>query len=202
MTILLVVDNPKRWPLHIAGVEVVAARSYLTDPAYSEGRGIKVFNLCRFYRYQTAGYYVSLLAAARGHKPMPDINTIQDLKSPSVIRVLSEDLDDQIQRSLRPLQSDGFTLSIYFGRNTARRYRSLALNLFNLFRARPVPPRRQKRQVGAGVGSSHFRQRDTGEPPRLRHRGRGRLFRRSLARRLPLRPGCAGQSRGTGPAVQ
>lgn len=135
MTILLVVDNPKSWPLHIAGVDVVAARNYLTDPAYSEGRGIKVFNLCRSYRYQTAGYYVSLLAAARGHKPMPDINTIQDLKSRSVIRVLSEDLDDQIQRALRPLQSDSFTLSIYFGRNTARRYRSLALNLFNLFRA-------------------------------------------------------------------
>jgi hypothetical protein len=47
MTILLVVDNPKSWPLHIAGVEVVAARSYLTNPVYSEGRGIKVFNLCR-----------------------------------------------------------------------------------------------------------------------------------------------------------
>ena len=135
MNILLVVDNPKSWPLHIADVEVVAARTYLTDPAYSEGRGIKVFNLCRSYRYQTAGYYVSLLAAARGHKPMPDINTIQDLKSRSVIRVLSEDLDEQIQKALKPLQSDSFTLSIYFGHNTARRYESLSLNLFNLFQA-------------------------------------------------------------------
>jgi len=135
MNILLIVDNPKSWPLHIADVEVVAARTYLTDPAYSEGKGIKVFNLCRSYRYQTAGYYVSLLAAARGHKPMPDINTIQDLKSRSVIRVLSEDLDEQIQKALKPLQSDTFTLSIYFGRNTARRYESLSLNLFNLFQA-------------------------------------------------------------------
>jgi len=135
MTILLVVDKPKSWPLHISGVEVVAARTYLTDPAYSESRGNKVFNLCRSYRYQTAGYYVSLLAAARGHKPLPDINTIQELKSRSVIRVLSEDLEEQVQRALHPLQSDSFTLSIYFGRNTARRYESLALNLFNLFQA-------------------------------------------------------------------
>ena len=132
MNILLVVDNPRSWPLHINNVEVVSARAYLTDPAYSEGRA-KVFNLCKSYRYQTAGYYVSLLAAARGHKPMPDINTIQDLKMPSVIRALSEDLEDQIQKALRPLHSRTFTLSVYFGKNTARRYGSLALNLFNLF---------------------------------------------------------------------
>ncbi|MEX2525451.1 MAG: RimK family protein [Gammaproteobacteria bacterium] len=135
MNILLVVDNPARWPLRIEGVEVVAARTYLTDITYSEGRRIKVFNLCRSYRYQTVGYYVSLLAAARGHKPLPDINTIQDLKSRSVIRTLSEDLDEEIQKALRPLQSGSFTLSIYFGRNTAKRYEHLALGLFNLFQA-------------------------------------------------------------------
>src|SRR5690606_38716008 len=135
MTILLVVDNPKNWPLHIADVHVVAARTYLTDAGYSEGRHTKVFNLCRSYRYQTVGYYVSLLAAARGHKPLPDINTIQDLKSQTVIRTLSEDIDEEIQHALKPLQSGHFTLSIYFGRNFGRRYEALALRLFNLFRA-------------------------------------------------------------------
>jgi len=135
MNILLVVNNPKNWPLNIPGVTVTSARAYLTDPTYSEDRTAKVFNLCRSYGYQSSGYYVSLLAAARGHKPLPDINTIQDLKSQHIIRVLSEDLEHQIESTLKPLKTNKFTLSIYFGRNTAKRYDSLSLSLFNLFRA-------------------------------------------------------------------
>jgi hypothetical protein len=63
--ILLVVNDLKDWPLEMPGVEVVTARTYLTDPRHFDNRAAKVFNLCRSYRYQSAGYYVSLLAAAR-----------------------------------------------------------------------------------------------------------------------------------------
>ncbi len=135
MKILLVVNNPNNWPLHIPGVSVVAARTYLTDPTWSEGRKTRVFNLCRSYAYQTTGYYVSLLAAARGHKPMPDINTIQDLKSPHVVQAISADLEELIDKKLSHLQSKKFTLSIYFGRNIAKHYDSLSLRLFNIFQA-------------------------------------------------------------------
>ena len=78
MSTLIVVNNPKEWPFNIPGVEVVDARGYLTRPEYSDLRGVKLFNLCRSYRYQSLGYYVTLLAAARGHKPLPKITTIQD----------------------------------------------------------------------------------------------------------------------------
>ncbi|MBZ0173426.1 MAG: RimK-like ATPgrasp N-terminal domain-containing protein, partial [Phycisphaerales bacterium] len=98
MSVLIVVDNPQRWPLEIPGVGVVSGREYLTDPRHSEDRTAKVFNLCRSYRYQTVGYYVSLLAEARGHKPLPNVSTIQDLKSQTVVRTLSEEVDDVIQR--------------------------------------------------------------------------------------------------------
>jgi glutathione synthase/RimK-type ligase-like ATP-grasp enzyme len=135
MTILLVVNNPNKWPLHIPGVVVTSARSYLTEPTYSEDRSAKVFNLCRSYGYQSTGYYVSLLAAARGHKPMPDINTIQDLKSQFVIRTLSEEMEEQIQSACKRLQSSKFTLSIYFGRNIAKQYNTLSMRLFDLFHA-------------------------------------------------------------------
>jgi glutathione synthase/RimK-type ligase-like ATP-grasp enzyme len=135
MNILFVVDRPKSWPLHIPGVSVISARDYLTDPAYSDERSAKVFNLCRSYSYQSSGYYVSLLAAARGHKPLPDITTIQDLKSKYIVRALSEDLEELIVRALNPLHSNEFTLSIYFGRNIAKRYDRLSLHLFNLFQA-------------------------------------------------------------------
>jgi glutathione synthase/RimK-type ligase-like ATP-grasp enzyme len=133
--ILIVVNNPANWPLAIPGVEVVAARTYVTDPGYSALRGGKVYNLCRSYRYQSLGYYVSLLAAARGHRPMPSVTTIQDLKSQTITRFVAGDLDDLIQKSLAPLRSDEFVLSIYFGRNLAKRYDRLCLHLFNLFQA-------------------------------------------------------------------
>ncbi len=48
---------------------------------------MKLFNLCRSYRYQSSGYYVSLLAEARGHKPQPNVTAIQDLKSQTVVRL-------------------------------------------------------------------------------------------------------------------
>jgi glutathione synthase/RimK-type ligase-like ATP-grasp enzyme len=133
--ILIVVNNVKEWPFHIPGVAVVDAWSYLTEPEYGTMRDVKLFNLCKSYRYQTAGYYVTLLAMARGHKPLPSITTIQDMKSQTMVRFVSDDLDDLIQHTLAPIHSDEFTLSVYFGRNLAARYDRLSLHLFNLFQA-------------------------------------------------------------------
>jgi glutathione synthase/RimK-type ligase-like ATP-grasp enzyme len=135
VSILIVVDNPRDWPLDLPGVGVVAARAYLTDPLYGEERSVKVFNLCRSYRYQSLGYYVSLLAEARGHKPLPRVNTIEDLQSQNVVRLLTEDLDDLVQKSLAPIRSDSFALSIYFGRNVASRHDALSHRLFSRLQA-------------------------------------------------------------------
>lgn len=135
MVNIIVVDNPKRWPLHIPGVPVVSAQKYLTDPHYSEQRNLKIFNLCRSYRYQSAGYYVSLLAMARGHKPLPNITNIQDMKSVTLARLVTDDLEELVQSSLKPIQSSTFQLSIYFGRNVAKRYDELSRRLFRLFEA-------------------------------------------------------------------
>lgn len=135
MNSLLVVDAPKRWPLKIPGAEVVAARDYLTEQTYASNPGTKVFNMCRSYRYQTQGYYVSLLASARGHRPLPSVETMQDLRLSPLLRRAGQELSEEIQRDLRTIRSDTFELSIYFGRNLAARYDKLALAIFNLFPA-------------------------------------------------------------------
>ncbi|MDX1591970.1 MAG: RimK family protein [Balneolaceae bacterium] len=135
MKYLLIVDNPKKWPLDITGVEIVSAREYLTQPSFSALRNAKVFNLCRSYRYQSIGYYVSLLASARGHKPIPNILAILDLKSQAIIRIISDELNTLIQKSLQKIQTDHFTLSIYFGKNLARKYDRLSQRLFAQFQA-------------------------------------------------------------------
>ncbi len=135
MSILIVVNNPRDWPLDIPDVTVVPARAYLTDPAYGSDNIVRVFNLCKSYRYQTLGYYVSLLAEARGHKPLPRVNTIEDLQSRNMVRLLTEGLDDLIQKSLATIKSDTFVLDIYFGHNAASRHEPLSRQLFNLLQA-------------------------------------------------------------------
>ena len=135
MQIFLVVNNPRNWPLKIPGVEVIQAKRYLTEPAFSRISAARVFNLARSYGYQSLGYYVSLLAAARGHRPIPDISTIRDMYTPAIIRLVSDDINEVLQKSLARIKGSTFTLSIYFGNNVARRHQSLSRVLFNLFQA-------------------------------------------------------------------
>lgn len=133
---LIVVERPERWPFQIPGVEVVSAREYLTASRFAEVPRATVLNFCRSYAKNTTGYYVSLLAAARGHRPLPSVTTVQSLAVGSVVRVASDDLEDLVQSSLKPLKSDTFELSVYFGRNVAKRYRQLSRALYGHF---PVP---------------------------------------------------------------
>jgi len=132
---LLVVDSPKRWPLEIPGTELVSSYQYLSDAALAQGAGRKVFNLCRSFKYQAAGYYVSLLAEARGHRPLPSVSAIQDLKLAPVVKLVSQDLDELIQSNLRRIRSSTFDLSVYFGHNLAAGHEPLALAIFNAFPA-------------------------------------------------------------------
>jgi len=136
MAILIVVNNPDTWTLRIPGVEVVAARDYLTDARFSEMRRTTVFNLCRSYGYQRLGYYVSLLAGARGQRATPSIETIQDMRSQVLTRFMSNELNELVQRTLKSNRSDEFVLSIYFGKPLAAKHEKLAQALFTAF---PVP---------------------------------------------------------------
>ena len=130
---LVVVNDPKEWSFHTDGVEVVAARKYLTHPAYSTLERVRVINLCRSIGYQKIGYYVSLLADARGHKPLPSIETIQNMKSQAVAPILGSEVQDLIDESLQKVQAGEFVLSVYFGRNMAVRHERLAAALFRTF---------------------------------------------------------------------
>jgi glutathione synthase/RimK-type ligase-like ATP-grasp enzyme len=130
---LVVVNDPKEWPFHQDGVEVVAARKYLIHPSYSTLERVRVLNLCRSLAYQKIGYYVSLLADARGHKPMPSIETIQNMKSQAVAPILGSEVQDLIDQSLQKVQAEEFVLSVYFGHNMAARHERLASALFRMF---------------------------------------------------------------------
>lgn len=147
MSTLIVVDDPADWPLDVGGLTVVPGRGYLTDPTYGEDRSARVVNLCQSYRYQSLGYYVSLLAEARGHQPLPRAGTIEDLQSQNLVRVLTDELAELVNQTLAPLKSSHFDLSVYFGRNLAQRYTVLAKQLFKLLQA-PLLQARFEREEG------------------------------------------------------
>jgi glutathione synthase/RimK-type ligase-like ATP-grasp enzyme len=131
--IIIVVDRPEKWPFNIEGVETVAARSYLTEERFSSMKGVRIYNACRSYTYQSTGYYVSLLAEARGHKPLPSVATVQDTKFQSLFKSVSSELDELIHKSLAHLHGERFELSIYFSHNTAKHYDRLCRALYFLF---------------------------------------------------------------------
>ncbi|MFN7587162.1 MAG: RimK family protein [Planctomycetota bacterium] len=130
---LVVVNDPKEWSFSQEGLEVVAARKYLTHPSYTTLEKVRVINLCRSLGYQKIGYYVSLLADARGHKPMPSIEAIQNMKDRAIAAIAGSDLQEIVEESLSKVQSDEFVLSVYFGRNMAQRHERLANALFRMF---------------------------------------------------------------------
>jgi glutathione synthase/RimK-type ligase-like ATP-grasp enzyme len=135
METLVVVTQPGDWPLELEGARLVTAKQYLTDAEFTGLRHAKVFNLCRHYRYQSLGYYVSLIAEARGHKPVPTVMTMQDLRSPALVRIASDELDELIQRSLAAVTGDRWTLHCYFGRAVSKDHDRLATALFRQFTA-------------------------------------------------------------------
>ncbi len=135
MDTLVVVTQLGDWPLALDGARLVTAVQYLTEQQYSGLRHAKVFNLCRHYRYQALGYYVSLLAEARGHRPIPTVMTMQDLRSPALVRMVSDDLEDLLQKSLAAVVGDRFSLEIYFGRAVDHAFDRLATALFKQFTA-------------------------------------------------------------------
>jgi len=116
VAIIVVVNKLKDFTAEIPEVEIITAKTYLSEQKYAEVRNAKIINLCRSYSYQSTGYYISLLAAARGHKVIPDITTIQDTKTLSIIRIKSEEFSELIQKSLSKVTAEEFVIKIFFGK--------------------------------------------------------------------------------------
>ncbi|MBM4153207.1 MAG: RimK family alpha-L-glutamate ligase, partial [Kiritimatiellaceae bacterium] len=132
---LIILNNPAHWTFDIEEVEVVSAKAYLTESRYAEMKNARVFNLCRSYRYQSVGYYVSLLAAARDHRAIPSVTTMQDFRSQTIIRTIAEDIDELIQKTFAKVTEKEVTLYIYFGQTVLPEYRYVGRALYNLFQA-------------------------------------------------------------------
>lgn len=132
MKTIVVVDRLQDWLFSDVECSIVTGSDYIKNELYMND-GYRVLNLCSSYSFQRRGYYVSLIATARGHRPSPSLTCIQDLKSPGMVRTSTQELEELIQKTLKHLSSESLELCIYFGRNTTRHYDKLAEHLYKLF---------------------------------------------------------------------
>src|SRR5438105_3925455 len=130
MNTLIVTDQKQEWPFEIPGACVLTARHYLAEPEGGLDAGVRVLNLCRTGRYQGRGYYVSLLAEARGQRPLPDVKSVEDLKSEAYVQAFSSQLEPLVHETLHHDESERFELDVYLGKDPAQRHQALAEKLF------------------------------------------------------------------------
>jgi len=133
MNVLIVVNHRRDWPNDVAGATVISAREYLTDAA-GETQPARVIKLCRTERYQGRGYYVSMLAEAQGHHPLPDLKTLGDLQSESPETMLAGLPGELVQRLFTGTDADTASIDAYFGRDPTRKHDALAQRLFTAVR--------------------------------------------------------------------
>jgi len=130
---LIIYEQSKINFLNMDHIIQVSARDYLSLAKYQKMKNARVFNLCDSYKYQGMGYYVSLLASARGHRVIPSATTMNDYRNAALIKSLSFELDQLIQNSLSKHPTNKFCLNLFFGQSQDPKFKQLAQELYLLF---------------------------------------------------------------------
>ena len=126
---LVVVNRPGELPPEVGGAKVLTARSYLSDDT-PFASGTRVINLCRYDRYQSDGYYVSLLAEARGHVSLPEMRLLGDLHGDVPATLTDPAFGDLVQEQLAQHPRKTYTLDAIFGVDPSHGHDALAAELF------------------------------------------------------------------------
>jgi len=132
MKTVVVTDQQQKW-FDIPDATVLTARRYLAEPESGHEGTVRVLNLCRTGRYQGRGYYVSLLAEARGQRPVPGVKTIEDLRSEAYVRAVEAEIQPLVHETLHHGESERFQLDVYLGKHPT--HQALAEQLFAKVRA-------------------------------------------------------------------
>lgn len=186
--VVAVVSHPAdaRW---LPEGTAVAADRYLEGAPELSHPGSVVVNLCRSWRYGSKGYYVSLLAVARGQHPIPGVETSERFGE---LRNLFRILEEAGVPTATPRRRGGQagetrptveTLA-FLGSAADARFRALALAVYRVAPApvlrlrltreegewrvtavEPVPPHRLDAEGRAGLA------RALGDPRRVVRRG-------------------------------
>ena len=134
---VIVVDQPRDLPNAETPHKVITTTEYLARPRLFEMARPKLVNLARSYAYQSKGYYASLLAEARGHRVVPTVETMLELRERKLYEYALPDLEDELNRCARraDFQPDiELRLLVCFGIARESRFESFGRLLFDMFR--------------------------------------------------------------------
>lgn len=137
-TLYLVVENRRDWGPFFPSEQVITFNDYLALSEKGEGRSVRVINLCPQSRYLSKGYYCSLLAEARGHKVIPEVRTLNDLRSRTLYSLALPDFNREAdalaqQRGIEIASGALMNVKVYFGESPEPGLQPLARLLFERF---------------------------------------------------------------------
>ena len=98
---VILVDQPKDLPNAETPHKVITTSEYLARPRLFDAARPKLVNLARSYAYQSKGYYASLLAEARGHRVVPSVETMLELREAKLYEHALPELEDELNRCAR-----------------------------------------------------------------------------------------------------
>ena len=134
---VILVDNPRDFPNADTPHKVITTSEYLARPRLFDLGRPKLINLSRSYAYQSKGYYASLLAEARGHRVVPTVETMLELREVKLYEHALPELEDELNRCARraDFQPEGeFKFLVCFGISGDQRFESFGRLLFDWFR--------------------------------------------------------------------
>ncbi|MGM0525126.1 MAG: RimK family protein [Pseudomonadota bacterium] len=127
----VVVNDMAAWQPYYPSQTLVTANDYLSSG--SDGHRHHIVNLCQDLSYLSTGYYVSLLAEARGQRVLPSVTTINDLNNFKHYQLLTNVLDKPSSRYLDHYTDSSLELVICFGQSSIDEFSGFARQLFERY---------------------------------------------------------------------
>src|SRR5579883_1782524 len=134
---VILVDQPRDLPNAETPHKVISTSEYLARPRLFDMGRPKIVNLARSYAYQSKGYYASLLAEARGHRVVPTVETMLELREQKLYEHALPELEDELNRCSRRADfqpESEFRLLVCFGIARDSRFEPFGRLLFDWFR--------------------------------------------------------------------
>lgn len=134
---VILVNQPRDFPNADTPHKVITTSDYLVRPRLFDMARPKLINLSRSYAYQSKGYYASLLAEARGHRVMPTVETMLELRESKLYEHALPELEDELNRCARrnDFRPEGeLRLFVCFGIAQDQRFEPFGRLLFDWYR--------------------------------------------------------------------
>ena len=135
---VILVDQARDFPNADTPHKVITTDDYLARPKLFAGLGrAKIINLSRSYNYQSKGYYASLLAEARGHRVIPTVETMLDLRELKLYEQSLPELQEALTAAAtkaHATEDTTFDLLFCFGFAQDQRFEAFGRLLFDWYR--------------------------------------------------------------------